>query len=58
MKAGGRSHNHAPKLSDSVQAVLTELKRRILTNNGQSIGKNLRRRSKEICKFLILSLNM
>ena len=38
-KSDGRSHNHAPKLSENVQAVLTELKRRILTDNDQSIGR-------------------
>ena len=39
IKSDGTSPNHAPKLSDNVQAVLTGLKHRVLTDNDQLIGK-------------------
>ena len=39
IKYDGKSHNHAPKSSNNVQAVLNGLKCRVLTDNNQSIGK-------------------
>ena len=38
IKSNGRNHNRTPTLADNVQAILTGLKSRVLTDNDQSIG--------------------
>ena len=51
IKSDDRSDNHAPKLFDNVQAVLTELKRRVLPDNDQSIGKIYYEKVKKFVSF-------
>ena len=49
------NHNHDPKLTEHVQNVLTRLKRRVLTDADQTIGKIYK---EEVQKFVnILSFH-
>ena len=60
IKSDSRCHNHAPKLSNNVQAVLTRLKRRVLIDDDQSIGKIYDEEVKKfvsICSFLCIPIN-
>ncbi len=50
------NHNHAPKLTTNVQNVLTGLKRRVLTDVDQPIGKIYEDEVKKVCKYFIFSL--
>ena len=52
IKSDGRTRNHAPILSDNIQAVFTGLKRRVLTDNDQSIGRISDEEVKKFVNFL------
>ena len=52
MSSNGTNHNHDPKLPENVQTVLTGLKRRVLTETDQPVGKIY---EEEVKKFVSIS---
>ena len=49
VKSNGSDHNHGPKLPENVQVVLCGLKRRVLTDSDQPVGKTY---EEEVKKFV------
>ena len=59
IKSNGSDHNHNPKLPESVQALLCGLKRRVLSDFDQPVGKIYEEEMKKfVSNFFILISNM
>ena len=56
-KLGCTNHNHDLKLTENVHNVLTGLKRRVLTDVDQTIGKVYEEEVKKVCEYFIFPLN-